>query len=110
MAKKAAKKSGSDQGQLVAILSYITLIGWVIALVLNSQKKTSLGSFHIRQSLLITLAGIVGSFIFWIPVIGWILWILLVIIWVMGLVSAINKQEKEVMILGKLAQNWFKAL
>jgi len=107
MAKKSAQ---GDQSQLVAILSYITLIGWIVALVLNSQKKSSLGSFHIRQSLLIMLVGIIGSFIFWIPLIGWALWILLVIMWVMGLVSAINKQEKEVMIIGKLAQDWFKAL
>ena len=32
------------------------------------------------------------------------------IFWIMGLVSAVNGQEKEVPIIGPLAQDWFKGL
>ena len=58
-----------DQSKTVAILSYITPIGWVIALILNQSKKTELGSFHIRQALLLMITGIILR---WIPVVGWI--------------------------------------
>ena len=42
-----------DQSKVVAIVSYITIIGWIIALILNQSKKTELGSFHVRQALLL---------------------------------------------------------
>ncbi len=93
--------------KLVAILSYITIIGWIIALIMNSKEKTKLGRFHIRQALIIMLAGIVVS---WIPVIGWILSIILFIFWIMGLVAAIQCKEKEVPIIGAWGQKWFKGL
>ena len=60
----AKQQPQPDQSKLVAILSYITFIGWIIALVLNQSKKTELGSFHVRQALLIMIAGIV---LMWIP-------------------------------------------
>jgi len=97
----------TDNSKLVAIVSYITLIGWVIALVLNMQSKTKLGSFHIRQSLIIMLTGMILA---WIPVLGWIVGIIVFIFWIIGLIAAINGQEKEVPIIGPLAQDWFKGL
>lgn len=100
-----AKKQ--DNAKLVAILSYITFIGWIIALILNQNKKTSLGSFHIRQALLLMIAGIILS---WIPILRWILAIVIFIFWIMGLVYAINGQQKEVPVIGPLAQQWFKGL
>jgi len=96
-----------DQSKVVAIVSYLTLIGWIVALIINMNKKTDLGSFHIRQSLLIMIVGLVLS---WIPIIGWLLAIVLFIFWIMGLVYAIQGQMKEVPIIGKYAQDWFKSL
>lgn len=96
-----------DNGKLVAILSYITIIGWVIAIILNSSNKTSLGRFHLRQALIIMIVGIVFS---WIRYVGWILGIILFIFWIIGLVAAIQGKEKEVPIIGSLAQKWFKGI
>jgi len=96
-----------DQSKIVAIVSYITLIGWIIALILNQSKKTELGSFHIRQALLIY---IIWFILWWIPVVGWILNIVVFVFWVMGLVSAIQCEQNEVPIIGPLAQQWFKGL
>ncbi len=70
----------TDNGKTVAIISYITLIGWIIALVMNNGNKTALGSFHIRQSL-----GI-------------------------GLVSAVEGEMKPVPVLGAQFQEWFKGI
>lgn len=100
-------KIKTDNSKLVAILSYITLIGWVIALILNNQNRTKLGSFHIRQALLLLLIGLVVQFF---PVIGWILSIILFVFWIMGLISAIKEEQKEVPFIGSYAQDWFKKL
>lgn len=35
----------------IAIIAHITIIGWVVALVMNSNNKSSLATFYIRQML-----------------------------------------------------------
>ena len=45
-----AKEVLSD-GKNVAIISHLWLLGWIIALVMNSTNKTEIGSFYIRQML-----------------------------------------------------------
>lgn len=97
----------NDDGKVVAILSYITLIGFIVALILHLNNKTDLGGFHLRQSLLLGLAGFVLMII---PVIGWILNIVIFIFAIMGLISAIQGEKKELPLIGKYAQDWFKSL
>ena len=94
-------------GKTIAIVSYITIIGWVIALILNNNEKNSFASFHIRQSLGINLLGMALTFI---PVIGWILGIAVFIFWVIGLIAAITERTVPVPVIGGLFQDWFKTL
>lgn len=94
----------SDQAHLVAILSYITFIGWIIALILHMNKKTALGGFHVRQGLMVILVSIVLG---WIPLIGWIL---ALVVWIIGLIGAITKSTKPIPIIGPWAQDWFKPI
>lgn len=110
-----------DNAKLVAILSYITLIGWIIALVLYLQKKSALGGYHIRQTLLLLITWVVvwvvGTILVWIPIIGrivgillWVVWVLLFVLWILGLISAINEEQKPIPVIGSLAQDWFKGI
>ena len=46
----------------------------------------------------------------WVPILGWIFIIVTFIFWIMGLISAVQGEEKEVPIIGALAQEWFKGL
>ena len=43
--------STSDNGKNIAIVSYLTIIGAIIAIFMNSEKKDSFAAFHIRQAL-----------------------------------------------------------
>ncbi len=105
-------QTGTDP-KVVAIVSYITLIGLIIAIVLNNPKS-DLGSFHIRQALGITLLAIVGSFLNIIPILGQILYIVIIlgtlVLWVIGLVSAVQGEKKPVPVLGEKFQEWFRSL
>jgi uncharacterized membrane protein len=94
-------------GKTKAIVAHITWIGWVIALVLNSSEKDEITSFYIRQLLGLYLFSIVISFI---PVINVLGWIITLVFWVISLVGAINGEQKEIPWVGKLFQDWFKAL
>src|SRR5437016_3110016 len=86
--------AATAEDKTVAILSYITLIGFVVAVVLNSNKKTRLGAFHLRQVLGFFLTGIacaVCQFILiFIPILGWLaifaIWCSMLVLWLLGLI------------------------
>jgi uncharacterized membrane protein len=93
----------TDNGKTIAIVSYITLIGFIAAVIMHSSNKTSLGAFHLRQMLLLILFG----FLAWIPFLGLVVALALLVFWVLGLISAINGEEKPLPLIGELAQKWF---
>lgn len=99
--------------KVVAIVSYLTLIGWIIALVLNNPR-TNFASFHLRQSLGLIVLAVAARILGIIPFIGPLLSIaaglLLLGLWILGLVSAIQEEQKPVPIAGEYFQDWFKGL
>lgn len=98
----------------IAIVAYLTLIGLIIAFVMNQDKKDPFGAYHIRQSLGICITGLVLGIINVIPLLGWIISILgsifLIVLWVMGLINAINGKKAPVPVLGKYFEEWFKGI
>ena len=40
-----------EEGKSLAVLSYLTIIGSVIAIIMNGEKKNDFTSFHNRQGL-----------------------------------------------------------
>lgn len=90
-----------------AIVAHITIIGWIISLVLNSQNKEDITSFYLRQLLGLFLTGLVLSFI---PIIGWILSIVVFVFWILSLVGSIQGEKQITPIVGEYFQQWFKAL
>lgn len=111
MDKNKMNLGDDHQGKTVAIVSYLTIIGLVAALVMNNGRPTSLGRFHIRQSIGITFCALVLGLLAFIPGIGAILskgiGIVVLIALVLGIWTAVNKQEKELPVVGPLFQKWF---
>ena len=105
--KQAFDPKNPESGKTVAIVAHLTLIGWIIAIIMNSSNKTELGSFYIRQVLGIMLLGFVLGII---PVINLFAWILPFILWIASLIGAINGNQKPVFLLGEYFQDWFKSL
>ena len=104
----------SDNGKTVAIISYFTLLGWIIALILHNGNKTRLGAYHLRQTLglmvIVISVFIFGYILNLIPfggLIGSGLNLGLFVFWILGLISAINGQEKPIPVVGDLFQKWF---
>lgn len=102
----------NKEGKNIAVISYITIIGLIIAFVMNSDKKDAFASYHIKQSLGMAITGIALGVIGLIPILGWIINILGIFIilymWIMGLVNAINEKTKPVPLLGKKYEEWLK--
>lgn len=91
-----------------AIVAHITLIGWIVALVLNqNEKKEILATFYIRQVLGIFILGTICAII---PILGFFFMIIPIVLWVFSLLGALSGEQKEIPVLGPYFQEWFKAL
>lgn len=103
-----------DEGKTIAIISYLTLVGLIIAFVMNSDKKNGFAAFHIRQSIGVMLSGVVLGLVNIIPFLGWLVfivgWVFITIMWVTGLLNAVNGKEKPVLVLGEKFNEWFASI
>ena len=100
-------------GKSTAIISYITFIGWFIAFVMNNNNKSDFGVFHLRQSLGIIAIGALLTILDSIVNIGMLVTIFqfgVFVLWIIGLVGAIQGQKKLVPFLGDYFQDWFKGI
>ena len=97
----------NTQDKTVAILSYITIIGWIVALVLHGNNRTDLGAFHLRQSLGLFLTMFILA---WIPVVGWFLNIIVFAFIIVGLIYAVQGEKRTVPLLGDFYQNVFSGI
>jgi uncharacterized membrane protein len=108
---------GVTEDKTVAILSYLTLVGFIVAIVMHGNKKTRLGSYHLRQALGLMLTAVAFAMLLWtlafIPFFGWlaipVLWIGLLVLWIMGLVAAASGKLTPVPVLGQYYQKWFSS-
>ena len=78
-----------------SIVAYLTWIGLLIAILAGDKEGAK---FHINQALVIWLFSLLSI----IPCIGWIWAIFMLVCWIMGLIAAINQEEKEVPLIGKI--------
>lgn len=104
--------TGGKDPKTISIISYITLIGWIIAIVMNNPKQ-SLASFHIRQMTGILISGFALSLLNYLPmgnVLGSVGGILVFVMWILGFISAVQGEEKPIPVVGEYFQQWFKGL
>ncbi len=106
----------------VGVVAYITLIGFIIAIILNGSKEgeeKKFGAFHLRQALgliifavgiyivmlLLTtiLISISWALLAIVSFISMIVWLGLLALIIMGIINAANKTYKEVPVIGKFS-------
>jgi uncharacterized membrane protein len=103
------------EDKTAAIVSYLTLLGFIAAVVIHSGKKTQIGAFHLRQTLGLFVTGIAlaiaSAILGMIPFVGWLMtlgmYLAFFVFWVLGLVAAVNGQQKPIPVVGELYQKWF---
>ena len=100
-----------NEGKTMAIISYITIIGTVAAVIMNSSKKNSFASFHIRQMIGLVLLGLINQYAITNLLggtVGMVIAVILFVLWVIGFIGAIKGEEKSIPVIGDQFQNWFK--
>lgn len=106
--------TGNTEDKSVGIIAYLTVIGLVAAFIMNKDKGNEFATYHIKQSLGLCLFGFAIFIVGLIPILGWIVSFLgslfLLVLWVMGLINAVNGKEKPVPVIGSRFETWFKNL
>lgn len=103
----------------LSILSYVTIIGWIIAYVKGKelQPKNDLVTYHLKQGLgffilTIIVNVILSVVVFTIPSLGILnyLSLILFVLWVFGIINAVNEQKKPIPLIGAMFENKFSFL
>lgn len=111
-----AKNKTIMSNKTLSILSYITIIGWLIAYFKSRDldPKSNLVNYHLRQgfgffifSFVLNIALTIVTSI--VPALFFLnyLTLILLILWVFGIINAVNDQEKPIPVIGKLFEDKF---
>ncbi|HXR81665.1 MAG TPA: hypothetical protein VN763_12135 [Saprospiraceae bacterium] len=95
-----------------SIVAHITLIGWIIALVMNQSDKGPNTSFYLRQNLGLWILAIVGSILgmLILPILSTIVGVCVLILWIISLIGSLSGEQKATPIVGDMFQSWFKGI
>jgi len=107
-----------DNPRTAAVVSYITMAGWLIAyFALYRGNKNSFSAYHLRQTLLLHIIAFIINILAFLSlwhlfpqVIVTVLALLLFILWLIGIYYVVNNKQKPIPIVGNLSQRLFKEL
>lgn len=88
-------------------VAYVTFIGWIVAYCGGDKEGAK---FHLNQALVIWIGyacvAVAGVILGFIPFLGWMVtyaaYIFLLVMFILGLISAINQEEKELPLIGQI--------
>lgn len=89
--------SESDQ-KLMGVLCYLWIL-WLIPL-LTEHKNDPYIKFHINQGIVLSILSVIVGILSWIPVIGWLLGVGVFVLTVLGIINAVQLQEKPLPLIG----------
>jgi len=91
------------RSKFLAILSYINFL---VLIPLFAAGRNEFVKKHMKQGLFLLLCLVLLPFVLIIPLVGWILggvWAaVLVVLWIMGVISAATGHERSLPLIGKL--------
>ncbi len=100
------KGNGVNNNTVMAVLCYLGIL--VVIPLLTEAKHDSFVKFHIKQGLVLLIAGVIAGVVGMIPFLGWfllgpILWMVCLILAIMGIVNAVGGHEKALPLIGQYA-------
>jgi uncharacterized membrane protein len=90
-------KKDIEDNKVVAALSYV---GILCLIPLLAKKDSKFAQEHGKQGLVMLIAWIIGSFVFWIPLVGWALALALFVVDVLAFVKCLTGEFWEIPVLG----------
>tara|TARA_R110000868_G_scaffold153120_5_gene378475 strand:- start:1400 stop:1732 length:333 start_codon:yes stop_codon:yes gene_type:complete len=102
-----------QDGKNIAIISYLTIFGTIIALFMNNDKKNDFASFHVRQALglwltFFILGYIISAFDNWL--ITFSFWMFFGVLFIYGFINAVAGKRQSVPLIGDFFQKIFASI
>ena len=94
-------KKDIEENSVVAALGYIYIL---CLLPLLFKRKSKFAQWHAKQGLLLFAVEILLGWFFAVPIVGWALGILVMLLALLGVVNALNGNYWEMPFLGRYAQ------
>ena len=96
----------------LSIVSYITIVGWLIAYLVGKDKADSLLKYHLRQALGLALVSIAFNIVLRIvasvvPALSFLglIGLVFLVFWILGIINAANGAEKPIPVFGKMFED-----
>ena len=110
MATKQPKNKTHQNSHAVNILAYF-IVGLLWYVIDKPVQKDAFVTFHVKQALNLLIFSIGVSIAGNIPFIGWYIigplgGLFIFVLWLFGLIYAIQKEKKEVPLIGSLAERY----
>lgn len=86
---------------LMAVLCYFGIL--VLIPLVSETKNDAFVKFHIKQGLVLLIAYIISSFFMRLPLVGWLLGVVLFVLFLIGVSNAVTGKETPLPIIGKYA-------
>ncbi len=101
----------------LSIVSYVTLIGWLIAYFSGKEKADVLLKYHLKQALGLAIVSIIFSVALQViasvvPALSFlgVFGLVILVFWILGMINAANGALKPVPIFGKAFEHKFSFL
>lgn len=100
----------------LSIVSYITVIGWLVAFFVGKEKADNLLKYHLKQALGVVILSIALGIVIQViaivlPTLAWIISSVLYIIsigyMVIGVLNAVSEKQKPLPLIGDWADKTF---
>ncbi len=98
----------------LSVISYITLIGWLIAYFSGKERADALLKYHLKQSLGLAIISLVVGIIlnmlaYMVPVLSFLglVGYVFIVFWILGMINAGNGVQKPVPVFGKMFEDKF---
>ena len=83
----SSKDKDIEDNKTVAALSYV----WILCLVpLLGKRKSKFAQFHAKQGLVLFIAELAGTLVYWFPIFGQLLALALLVVSVIGIIKVLN--------------------
>ncbi|HEU4716517.1 MAG TPA: DUF4870 domain-containing protein [Bacteroidia bacterium] len=107
-----------ERGKLSAVLSYCTLVGWIVGYVLHQGNKTAYAAFHLRQSIGLAVSALAIMVAFWMTFVflpfGWmamrIVNIAYLVFMIIGIINAASGKMKKLPLAGDFFDKIFSSI
>lgn len=86
-----------EENKLIAALGYV---GILCLIPLLAKKESKFSQEHGKQGLVLLIVWVIGSFVFWFPIIGWLLALGVLIINIIAFVKALMGEFWEIPVVG----------